>query len=156
MKKGKSTIRIFSDKTSWTVHQGRNPRNYQYLTFSVQDVSPPPINVTTRPASIMTLGLVASDGNRMHPLWFLKDLKVGAKEYLDVMETKVKPWLEATYPRGGYVWQQGSAPAHKTKVIQEWCRDSLPDFWPWSKRPPSSPSVTSVDDGIWGAVEDKT
>ena len=36
------------------------------------------------------------------PFWFPKGLRVSAKEYLEVMEEVVKPWVDATYPAGSY------------------------------------------------------
>ncbi|QQP41393.1 Uncharacterized protein FKW44_015744, partial [Caligus rogercresseyi] len=46
----------------------------------------PPINRTKHPAGAMMLG----------------GLKVGMEEYLKVMKTVVKPWLDSTYPKGNY------------------------------------------------------
>ena len=152
-KKSPSTVLVFSDKKNWTVDQARNAQNDRFLAFRVEDV--PPVNQTKHPASAMMLGVVASDGKRMPPFWFPKGLRVGAKEYLEVMETVVKPWLDDAYPEGNYCFQQDSAPGHKAKVVQEWCKAHLADFWPSSFWPPSSPDVAPLDFGIWGYVESK-
>ena len=152
-KHNSSTIRIFSDKKNWTVDQARNARNDRYLAYRVEDV--PPINVTKHPASVMMLGVVTSDGKKMPPYWFPKGLRVGTEEYLDVMKNVVKPWLDANYPDKPYVWQQDSAPSHKSKKTQAWCEDNLSHFWPWSMWPPSSPDLNPLDFGIWGNVERK-
>lgn len=63
MKHHPSTICIFSDKKTWTVNQTRNSRNDQYLASCVEEV--PPINTTKHLASVMMLGDVGSDGQRM-------------------------------------------------------------------------------------------
>lgn len=152
-KKKPSTVLIFSDKKNWTVDQSRNSRNDRYLAYNVTDV--PPTNQTKHPASAMMLGVIASDGNAMPPHWFPKGLRMGATEYLDVMKTVVKPWLDATYPQGNFVWQQDSAPGHKAKVVQEWCRRELPGFWPHTYWPPSSPDCSPLDFSIWGYVESR-
>ena len=55
----------------------------------------------------------------MPPYWFPKGLKINSKMYLEVMEDVVKPWIEANYPEGNYVWQQDSSPAHKSKATQK-------------------------------------
>ncbi|QQP40024.1 Uncharacterized protein FKW44_013923 [Caligus rogercresseyi] len=60
----------------------------------------PPINRTKHPAGAMMLGVVTSDGKAMPPYWFPKGLKVGMEEYLEVMKTVVKPWLDRTYSKG--------------------------------------------------------
>jgi len=136
-KKNPSTVLVFSDKKNWTVDQSRNARNDRYIAFAVDEV--PPINQTKHPASAMMLGVVTSDGKAMPPYWFPQGLRAGAKEYLDVMEKVVKPWLDATYPSGNYCWQQNSAPGHKAKIVQDWCLENLANFWPSDMWPPSSP-----------------
>ena len=150
-KEGPSTVRIFSDKKLWTVDQARNARNDRWLAYHVEDV--PPINVTKHPASAMMLGVVSSDGKRMPPYWFPKGLKIGTVEYLDVLINVVKPWLDAQYPDGNYVWQQDSAPSHRAKMTQEWCAGNLSAFWPWGIWPPASPDLNPLDYAIWGNVE---
>ena len=95
-----SQVRIFSDEKNWTVDQARNARNDRYIAHSPKEV--PVINRTKYPASAMMLGVVGSDGKRMPPFWFPKGLRVGTKEYLEVMEGTVKPWLDANYPDNNY------------------------------------------------------
>ncbi len=151
MKSNSSIIRIFSDKKNWTVGQTRNSRNDRYLAYCVEEV--PPINVTKHPQSAMMLGVVASDGKRMPPYWFPKGLRVGTPEYLHVLQTAVKPWIDQNYPEGGYVFQQDSAPSHKAKETQQWCKVNFDRFWPWTSWPPSSPDLSPLDFGVWGNVE---
>ncbi|QQP42560.1 Putative transposable element, partial [Caligus rogercresseyi] len=141
-KKPSSTVLVFSDKKNWTVDQSRNARNDRFLAYA-------------HPASSMMLGVVASDGKRMPPFWFPQGLRVGAKEYLAVIKNVVKPWLDATYPKGNYCYQQDGAPGHKAKKTQKWCKDNLMNFWPAHFWPPSSPDVAPLDYGIWGFVESK-
>ena len=123
--------------------QARNARNDRYLTYAVNNL--PPINQTKHPASAMMLGIVASDGSRMPPYWFEKGLRVGAMAYLEVMKEVVKPWLDATFPDGNYVWQQDSAPGHKAKITKKWCKDELARYWPAAMWPPSSPDCAPLD-----------
>ncbi|QQP57556.1 Putative transposable element [Caligus rogercresseyi] len=137
-KKPSSTVLVFSDKKNWTVDQSRNVRNDH-----------------KNPASSMMLGVVVSDRKRMPPFWFPQGLRVGAKEYLAVIKNVVKPWLDATYPKGNYCYQQDGAPGLKAKKTQKWCKDNLMNFWPAHFWPPSSPDVAPLDYGIWGFVESK-
>lgn len=148
-----STVHIFSDKKLWTVDQARNSQNDRYLAACCEDV--PPVLTQKHPASAMMMGVIASDGQRMPPFWFAEGLKINKEVYVNAMETVVKPWLEATYPNGGYVWQQDSAPAHKSYHCQTWCRENLAAFWPWSMWPPSSPDISPLDYAIWGEVQRK-
>ena len=153
IKHDKGTIRIFSDKKMWTVDQVRNSQNDRFLAYCVEEV--PPILSTKHPASAMMLGVVASDGNRMPPHWFDKGLKINTEAYLNVMESVVKPWIDATYPDGGYVWQQDSAPSHRSRTVQDWCKNNLEQSWPWTIWPPSSPDLSPLDYAIWGEIERK-
>ncbi len=100
-KKSPSTVLVFLDKKNWTVDQTRNARNDHFITFPIDDV--PPITKTKHPASAMVLGVMASDGKRMPPFWFPKDLRAGAKKYLKVMRDIVKLWLDTNYPEGNYI-----------------------------------------------------
>ena len=90
----------------------------------------------------MMLGVVASDGKSMPPYWFPEGLKIGQEEYLNVLKTVVKPWIDSNYPEGRYVWQQDGAPAHKAKKTQAWCKNN---FWPCTMWPPSSPDCSPLD-----------
>ncbi|QQP38377.1 Uncharacterized protein FKW44_018941 [Caligus rogercresseyi] len=58
-------------------------------------------------------------------------LQVGTNEYLDVLKTVAKPWLDSTYPEGNYVFLQDSAPGQKALKTQKWCSDNFANFWTW-------------------------
>jgi len=58
----------------------------------------------------------------------------------------------------GYVFLEGSVPAHKSKKLQQWCKeelDELDDFWPWDLWPPSSPDLNPLDYHLGGILESK-
>ena len=151
MKHHSSTVKIFSDKKRFDVDQSRNRQNDRFLAQSPSEV--PPIHSTKHPASCMMLGVVASDGKKMPPIWFDGNTRVGQKEYLEVMRDKVKPWVDANYPDGDCVWQQDGAPCHTANKVQDWCRQNLPGFWDKSLWPPSSPDLNPLDYGVWSVVE---
>ncbi len=148
-----STVQIFSDKKLWTVEQARNAQNDRFLATCSKDV--PPILSQKHPASAMMMGVITSDGKKMPPLWFPQGLKINKEVYINAMETVVKPWINATYPNGGYVWQQDSAPAHMSKKCQKWCKANLAAFWPWTMWPPSSPDLSPMDYAVWGELNRK-
>ena len=139
-------VRIYSDEKNWTVDQARNAQNDRYIAYTAKDV--PPINRTKHPAAAMMLGVVSSDGQRMPPFWFPCGLKVGTKEYLEVMEGTVKPWLDEHYPEGNYIWQQDGAPGHTSNKTEKWCKDNLANFWEKTLWPPSSPNLNPLDYAI--------
>lgn len=99
----------------------------------------------------MMLGIMASDGKRMPPYW----LRIGAKEYQDVLKEMVLPWVESNYPERNYVFQQDSAPGHKARTTQQWLKENFYNFWRHELWPPSSPDLNPLDYGIWGYIESR-
>ena len=90
----------------------------------------PRLMKTKFPATVIVFGVVLSEGHIMPPHIFEVGLKVNTKEYPDVLKSVVIPW----------VWQQDSAPAHKSKEIQAWLQKECYDFVPfshWSPPPPT-------------------
>ncbi|QQP52538.1 Uncharacterized protein FKW44_004719, partial [Caligus rogercresseyi] len=54
-----------------------------------------------------------------------------------------------------YVFQQDSAPAHKSRETQAWL-ENLPYHWSPDLWPPSSPDCNPLDYLFWGMIENKT
>ena len=76
---------------------------------------------TKLPATVMVFGVVSSDGHIMPPHIFEVGLKVNTKVYLDVMKNVVIPWSNQVAGGRSWVWQQDSAPAHKSKGVLRLC-----------------------------------
>ena len=75
---------------------------------------------TKFPATVMVFGVVSSEGHIMPPHIFEVGLKVNTKVYLDVLKSVVIPWCNQVVGGRPWVWQQVSAPAHKSKETQTW------------------------------------
>ena len=75
----------------------------------------PRVMKTKFPATVMVLGVVSSEGHIMPPHIFEVSLKVNTKEYLDVLKSAVITWCNQVSGGRPWVWQQDSAPAHKSK-----------------------------------------
>ena len=84
------------------------------------------------PATVMVFGVVSSEGHIMPPHIFEVGLKVNTKEYLDVLKSVVIPWCNQVVSGRPWVWQQDSAPAHKSKETQAWLQKECYDFVPFS------------------------
>ena len=67
------------------------------------------------PATVMVFGVVSSEGHIMPPHIFEVGLKANTKVYLDVLKSVVIPWYNQVVGGRPWVWQQDSAPAHKSK-----------------------------------------
>ena len=111
---------------------------------------------TKFPATVMVFGVVSNEGHIMPPHIFEVSLKVNTKVYLDVLKSVVIPWLNQVAGGRPWVWQQGSAPAHKSKEIQAWFQKECYDFVLFSHWPPSSPDLSPLDYFIWSYVENIT
>ena len=110
---------------------------------------------TKFPATVMIFGVVLSKGHIMPPHIFEVGLKVNTKVYLDVLKSVVTPWCNQVTGGRPWVWQQDSAPAHKSKKTQAWLQECY-DFVPFSHWPPSSPDLNLLDYFVWSYVENTT
>ena len=90
---------------------------------------------TKFPAMVMVFDVVSSEGHIMPPHIFEVGLKVNTKVYLDVLKSVVIPWCNQVAGGRPWVWQQNSAPAHKSKETQAWLQKECYDFVPFSHCP---------------------
>ena len=111
---------------------------------------------TKFPVTVMVFGVVSSEGHIMPPHIFKVGLKVSTKVYLDVLKSVVIPWCNQVAGGRPWVWQQDSAPAHKSKKTQAWLQKECYDFVPFSHWPPSSPNLNTLDYFVWLYVENIT
>ena len=99
----------------------------------------PRVMKTKFPATVMVFGVVSSEGHIMPPHIFEVSLKVNTKVYLDVLKSVVIPWCNQVAGGRPWVWQQDSAPAHKSKETQVWLQKECYDLVPFSHCPPLLP-----------------
>ena len=97
---------------------------------------------TKFPATVMVFGVVSSESHIILPHIFEVGLKVNTKVYLDVLKSVVIPWCNQVAGGRPWVWQQDSAPAHKSKETQAWLQKECYDFVPFSTGPPPPPNWT--------------
>ena len=106
----------------------------------------PRVMKTKFSATVMVFGVVSSEGHIMPPHIFEIGLKVNTKVYLDVLKSVVIPWCNQVAGGRPWVWQQDSAPAHKSKETQAWLQKECYDFVPFSHWPSSSsPDLSPLD-----------
>ena len=148
---------VFSDEKLFSVQETHNNQNVRIYAVSFDDV-PEHLRTVSRfqgEPSVMVWAGISKKGK--FPLIFIEPgVKVNAEYYLDqVLKKVVKPYGDTIYKNGHWVFQQDSAPAHKAKVTQAWCRHNLPGFIDASEWPPSSPDLNPLDFCIWGYLESK-
>ena len=113
----------------------------------------PRVMKTKFPATVMGFGVVSSQVHIMPPHIFEVGLKVNTKVYLDVLKSVVIPWYNQVAGGRPWVWQQDSAPAHKSKETQAWFHKECYNFVPFSHWPSSSPDLNPLDYFVWSYVE---
>ena len=91
-------------------------------------------------ATVMVFGVVSSEGHIIPPHIFEVSLKVNTKVYLDVLKSVVISWCNLVAGGRPWVWQQDSAPAHKSKEAQAWLQKECYDSVPFSHWPPPPPT----------------
>ena len=111
---------------------------------------------TKFPATVMVFGVVSSEGHIMPPHIFEVGLKVNTKGYVEVLKSVMIPWCNQVTGGRPWVWQQDSAPAHKSKETQAWLQKECYDFVPFSHWPPSSPDLNPLDFFVCSYVENVT
>ena len=100
---------------------------------------------------------VVSGGGHIMPLHIFEvGLKVHTKVYLDVLKSVVITWCNQVAGGWPRVWQQNSAPAHKSKETQAWLQKECYDFVPFSHWPPSSLDLNLLDHFGWSYIENIT
>lgn len=141
---------FFSDEKTFDVDPSHNPQNDRCVSFD----GPPDLNdprgvstTTKHAASAMMLGVVGSDGSLMDPVWFPAGYRLTGKEYVKVLEDHVKPFIRRVVGDAPYVFQQDGAPAHTSRVAQEWLNRNL-KFWNKNLWPPQSPDLNPLDYAI--------
>jgi transposase len=144
-------IIFFSDEKIFSQDQKTNRQNDRWLCSDPKDV--PIVMHTKFPASVMVLGVISSKGDVMPPHFFETGQRVNAKQYIEVLDTVVKPWMETVAGECPYVFQQDGAPAHTAKLTQEWLKANLQDHWPKEIWPPSSPDCNPLDYFMWSVCE---
>ena len=104
-----------------------------WIATSNRDV--PRVKKTKFLATVMVFGVVSSEGHIMPPHIFEVGFEVNVKVYLDVLKIVVIPWCNQVAAGKPWVWQQDSAPAHKSKETQAWLQKECYDFVPFSQCP---------------------
>ena len=111
----------------------------------------PRVMKTKFPATVMVFGVVSSEGLIMLPHIFEIGLKVNTKVFLEVLKSVVIPWCNQVAGGKPWLWQQDSAPAHKSKKTQAWLQKECYDFVPFSHWPPP-PYLNPLDYFVWSYV----
>ncbi len=87
------------------------------------------ITTAKHPTSVMSLGIVASNGLVMSLIWFPVGYRLTKKSYVVAWATKLIPWVQNNLPGSNVVVQQDRPPPHIAKVVQIHDNADMPKFW---------------------------
>ena len=90
---------------------------------------------TKFPTTVMVFGVVSSEGHIMPPHISEVGWKINTKVYLDMLKSVVIPWCNQVAGGRPWVWQQDSAPAHKSRETQALLQKECYNFVPFSHCP---------------------
>ena len=124
-----------------------------WIATNYRDV--PRVMKTKFPATVMVFGVVSSEGHIMPPHNFEVSLKFNTKVYLVMLKSMVIPWCNQVAVGRPWVWQQDSAPTHKSKRPRLGFRRSATTLYP-SLIGPSPLTLNPLDYFLWSYVENIT
>ncbi len=145
---------LFSDEKWFTLAQYHNRRNTKVVLRQGETPDERRVQgVAQRPAGLMFLGVVASDGRVAPPIFVEPGMKIDATAYQTILRQELKPWVNANFLPGTFIFQQDGATAHTAASTQTMIKEEL-GWRYWSKEmwPPSSPDLNPLDYGVWSNV----
>ena len=107
-------LSFFSDEKTFTVDPVVNKQNDRIVSFGQNISELRNVSTTKHLSSVMMLGVVASNAEKMPPVWFPCGYRLTAATYKDVLVTKILPWVRKISINANYVFQQDGAPAPRT------------------------------------------
>ena len=103
---------FFSNEKNFCQDQKMNQQNNCWLAYCPKDV--PRVMQTKFPATVMVFGIRSLDD--VMPLHvFPKGLRVNSDIYIELLKTKVLPWIKVAKDRS-WVWQQDCTLPHIRKI----------------------------------------
>lgn len=151
------SVVVFTDECLFNIEQFVNHQNDRILVGNMQDANDSG-RIASRsghPQSVMAFGGITSDGKT--PLIFVdQGVKVNSRNYLnDILKKELLPWALSHFGNRQWTFQQDSAPAHKAKIVQDWCAANFPDFISAKEWPPYSPDLNPMDYSVWSVLKAK-
>lgn len=148
---------LFTDEKLFTVEQAFNKQNCRILAQSTEEASKKGRYVSRRGHALSVMVWAGITANGKTPLVFVpKGVKINAQTYLDdILKKVVEPWASQHFGNSHWTYQQDSAPAHKAKIVQDWCSGHFPDLITPSEWPPYSPDLNPMDFSVWSVLEAK-
>ena len=113
------------------------------------------VSNTKHPASVMSLGFIASNSEVKTLIWFPPEYRLTARNYKAQLADKFVPWTNNTSAMSSVnaVLQQKGAPAHTFSRVYHFLQEQNFSFWSKIMWPPYSPDANSLDYAFWPHIE---
>lgn len=98
---------------------------------------------------MVSAGVCYGGKGRLH--FIPEKAKVSAKLYVETLLPKLIEDCNSVLP-SGFIFQQDGAPAHTSKLTQDWIAANCTDFIRKNEWPPNSPDLNPLDYSVWGAM----
>lgn len=146
---------IHFDEKVFVVTEKFNPQNDRIWTASLSTVSDKDLFVfkSQNPQSLMVAAAICGRGKS--PLIFVeRGVKINQMYYQEhILQSRILPWIKATFGDDYYLWVQDSAPSHKANTTQVFCRNKMVDFLSSNEWPAGSPDLNALDYYAWSRLE---
>ena len=156
-KNGRHLDILFTDEKLFTVECSFNRQNDRVLGSNSEGIcrAARVVKRTQKPASVMVWDGITATGRT--PLVFIdQGVKINSDKYIqDILESALEPWANTHFQGRHWIFQQDSAPAHKSKATQTWLKAHFPEIISPMEWPASSPDLNPMDFSIWSILESK-
>ena len=78
--------------------------------------------------------------------------KINAEYYVNNLLPGLIGDCQVLAPNNNFIFQQDGAPAHTSRLAQEWLQENSPYFITKDEWPPNSPDLNPLDFHVWGAM----
>jgi hypothetical protein len=143
---------LFTDEKIFTVeafHNHQNDRSWSTESPGSSGI----VSHRQHPSYVMVWAGICATGKT--PLVFVDEgVKINKEVYLQrILRDQVEPWARGHFGNRAWTFHQDSAPAHRAREVQDWCRGHFPGFISSQEWPPYSPDLNPMDYSVWSILE---
>ena len=111
------------------------------------------IDRVQKPKSVMVWGGVSAN-ERTDLIFVPQGVKINSQTYQSlILEKEISIAGQKLFKNDPWTFQQDSAPAHASKINQNWFRVRNIEFISKDEWPPSSPDLNPLDYSVWANLE---
>src|ERR1700743_1329628 len=148
---------FFTDEKIFYLNPPVNSQNNRvWSTGRKRDVDPQRLLVQRAKFSahvMVSAGICYGGKGRLH--FVAEKAKIYAEYYVNNLLPDLIGDCKKLSPNSNFIFQQDGAPAHTSRLAQEFLEQNTPEFIKKDEWPPNSPDLNPLDFHIWGAMIEK-